>query len=321
MAGVSYNRKNGKIECMNRVRKIINADIAFDRGIKGEGVTVAVLDTGIERHPDFNKRIKGFVDIVSGKRLPYDDCSHGTHVCGIMCGSGVSSNGKYRGIAPECKVVLVKILDRRGNGNKEDVLKGIEWVIENKDIYNIRILNISVGTIKESARRDVQLVEAVERAWDAGLVVVVAAGNMGPDPMSITVPGNSRKVITVGASDDCSRPEKKGVRQCYSGRGPTADCICKPDIVAPGSTIVACNAKRPGNKGLYCVKSGTSMSTPIVSGAIALLLSREPYLSNVEVKMRLRESARNLGSARQHQGWGELDVWRLLNTKRLDMNY
>lgn len=298
---------------MDRVRKLVNADMAYDRKIRGQGIAVAVLDTGTARHIDFDRRINGFVDIIGRKRMAYDDCSHGTHVCGILAGSGIASFGKYRGIAPECKIISVKILDKRGNGNKDAVLKGIDWVIKNKEAYGIRILNISIGTLKENTQRDLQLINAVEKAWDAGLVVVVAAGNMGPDPMSITVPGNSRKVITVGSSDDCSHSGDHEVRRCYSGRGPTGDCICKPDITAPGSMVVACNVKGPGNDSYYATKSGTSMSTPVVSGGIALLLSKYPHLTNVEVKMRLRESAKDLGYPMHQQGWGQLDIWKLLN--------
>lgn len=298
---------------MNRVRKIINADKAYDRGIRGQGIGIAVLDTGTAKHPDFDRRIKGFADIINGRRTVYDDCSHGTHVCGILGGSGFASMGKYRGIAPDCQIISVKILDERGNGNKDDVLRGINWVLKNKDRYGIRILNISIGTLKESTKRDIQLIDAVERAWDAGLVVVVAAGNMGPDPMSITVPGNSKKVITVGSSDDCTRTGDKSVRRCYSGRGPTAECVCKPDIVAPGSMVTSCNVRRVGNDSFYAAKSGTSMATPIVSGGIALLLSQAPELTNVEVKMLLRETSKDLGYPMHQQGWGELDVWKLIN--------
>ena len=162
-------------------------------------------------------------------------------------------------------------------------------------------MNISVGTVREGDVLDEPLVEAVEQAWDAGIVVVVAAGNMGPMPQSITAPGNSRKVITVGSSDD-SAP-------VYSGRGPTKNCVCKPDIVAPGSGIVSCSSQWQGGP-KYCKKSGTSMATPMVSGAAALLLSKEPWLTNVEVKMRLRESAVDLGLPHSRQGWGLLDVRR-----------
>ena len=298
---------------MNRVRMIIHAGEAYRRGIRGKGIGVAVLDTGIYRHPDFGGRILQFKDILRGMQDCYDDCSHGTHVSGILGGSGLSSNGVYMGVAPECSIIHVKVLDRKGNGNRDDVLKGIDWVIENKERYGIRIMNISVGTVKEDEKNNKLLVDAVEKAWDAGLVVVVAAGDMGPEPMSITVPGNSKKVITVGSFDDCMKqPKDPSVRPCYSGRGPTLECVCKPDIVAPGSGITSCNAVSFKNKNLYCVKSGTSMATPVVSGCLALLLEREPELTNVEVKMRLRETAKNLGYPNSQQGWGMIDVRRLL---------
>ena len=120
-------------------------------------------------------------------------------------------------------------------------------------------------------------------------------------------------MITVGSSDDCTHIAGSGVRPCYSGRGPTAECICKPDIVAPGSMVVSCNAQKKVSPGYYCVKSGTSMATPMVSGAIALLLGAEPGITNVEVKMKLRETAVDLHLPRHQQGWGQIDVWRLLN--------
>lgn len=297
---------------MDRVRRVIGAWKTDERGIRGKGVGVAVLDTGVSPHPDFGGRIVCFRDFVGGRVGIYDDCSHGTHVCGILGGSGAASAGKYRGIAPECRLIGLKVLDHKGNGRKEDMLRGIAWAVNNREAYGIRILNISVGPVRESASMDRQLTEAVERAWDAGLVVVVAAGHMGPEPMSITVPGNSRKVITVGASDDCTPGGAGGVKPCYSGRGPTGECICKPDISAPGSAIVSCNGILRRGAGHYTRKSGTSMATPAVSGSIALLLSREPELTNVEVKMRLYRTARDLGLPRQRQGWGQIDAWRLL---------
>lgn len=297
---------------MDRVRAAVCAEKAYQRGIRGKGIGVAVLDTGISPHPDFGRRIVCFRDFLGGRRGCYDDCSHGTHVCGILGGSGAASGGKYRGIAPECHFVGVKVLDHMGNGNKEEVIRGIDWVIQNRKAYGIRILNISVGTVRESASMDMQLIDAVERAWDAGLVVVVAAGNMGPEPMSITVPGNSRKVITVGASDDCTPTADSGIKPCYSGRGPTAECICKPDITAPGSGIVSCNALLRRSTGYYARKSGTSMATPTVSGCIALLLSEEPGLTNVQVKMRLHDTAVDLGLPRRQQGWGQIHAERIL---------
>ncbi len=285
---------------MNRARQIIRAEEAWKRGYTGEGIVVAVMDTGACRHPDYADRLLAFRDFIDGREEPYDDYGHGTHVTGILAGNGALSP-LYRGIAPKAGVVHLKILDRNGNGRRGDVVRGIQWVLENREKYRIRILNISVGTVKEGDVRDEILVKAVEEAWDAGIVVVVAAGNMGPMPQTITAPGNSRKVITVGASDD-SAP-------LYSGRGPTKNCVCKPDIVAPGSGIISCGHLWQSGKN-YCKKSGTSMATPMVSGAAALLLSKEPWLTNVEVKMRLRESAVDLGREHSSQGWGLLDVSR-----------
>ena len=154
------------------------------------------------------------------------------------------------------------------------------------------------------------LVKGVNRAWDAGLVVVVAAGNNGPRNMSITTPGISRKVITVGCSDDDREVLVGGNRMVdYSGRGPTAACICKPDLVAPGCSVVSC----AGRADKYTIKSGTSMSTPIVSGATALLLERYPDMTNKDVKLKLRESCTDIGLPRNQQGWGLLDVEKLVS--------
>lgn len=286
---------------MDRARRIIHAEEVWKRGIRGKGVTVAVLDTGTAPHPDFEGRMIGFYDFINQKKEPYDDFGHGTHVCGILCGAG-NVQYSYCGIAPEAEFISLKVLDRNGNGRRKDVINGIYWTIEHQKKYRIRIMNISVGTVKEGDVMDDQLIKAVEDAWDAGIVVVVAAGNLGPDPQTITAPGNSRKVITVGSSDER--------RPFFSGRGPTRCCVCKPDIVAPGSDIISCSSQLGRGRPYYCRKSGTSMATPMVSGAAALLLSKEPWLTNVEVKMRLRESAVNLSLPHSRQGWGLLDVAR-----------
>lgn len=258
---------------------------------------------GIYPHIDFDRRIIAFQDFLKGRKLPYDDNGHGTHVAGIIGGNGTASRGKYCGIAPTCNLISLKILDQYGNGSRKDVMKAFRWLRENQSVYGIRVVNISVGTVGSGDKNSELLVKGVEELWDEGMVVVTAAGNMGPEPGSITAPGISKKVITVGSSDLLD--ETAGI----SGRGPTKECVCKPDIVAPGLSVVACS---PGSQYGYAVKSGTSMSTPKVSGAIALLLEKDPFLTNVEIKMLLRESARDLGYERNRQGWGELDLNALL---------
>lgn len=317
---------------MNRVCDIIESGWAHDQEIYGQGVGVAILDTGIGLHKDFiegGNRVIAFEDFIDGKKEPYDNNGHGTHVAGIIGGNGYSSKGKYRGIAPECNIIAVKVLDHRGDGNISDVLAGLQWIIDNRKKYNIRVVNISVGTSsRDSLDENSLLVQGVNAVWDSGIVVVVAAGNNGPNPMSISTPGISRKVITVGSSDDNITVEVFGTRaKDYSGRGPTPYCIKKPDIVAPGSNIISCNINRylaRGKNGpikintveapmMYTVKSGTSMATPVVTGAIALLLSAYPGLSNLEAKLCLRDCAIDLGMHWEKQGWGLLNVKRLIS--------
>ncbi len=295
---------------MERVRARLKADDAHRAGITGRGVTAAVLDTGICGHPDFGDRIVCFRDFTGRSSRIYDDASHGTHVSGILGGNGSASRGRYRGIAPECRLIHLKVLDRFGQGRMKDLQEGIEWVIQNRKKYQIRIMNISAGATREDSEARL-LLDAVERAWDAGIVVVVAAGNMGPEPMTVTIPGNSRKVITVGASDEFRVRPPYG-NASYSGRGPTRECICKPEFAAPGTGIVSCSANWQSGR-YYQIKSGTSMAAPAISGCAALLLSREPDLTNLEVKMRLKYAAEDAGLPFNRQGWGIPNLRKLLN--------
>ncbi len=310
---------------MNVARKTVNAVWTDNKRLKGRGVSVAVLDTGIYPHNDFvgrRNRLIQFKDFVNSKEECYDDNGHGTHVAGILGGDGYESKGKYVGIAPECNIIGVKVLNEKGSGNISDVLAGIQWVIHNKNKLNIRVINLSVGT-DDIEGEDAALVRGVNAAWDAGLVVVAAAGNNGPKKGTITTPGISRKIITVGSSDDAETVDIFGdYITNYSGRGPTKACIKKPDVVAPGSNITSCKAdttyapsKRyyPSNYLGYICKSGTSMATPIVSGAIALLLSLKPQLTNKEIKLKLMDSVNDLGFPQSRQGWGRIDLQKFLN--------
>ena len=202
----------------------------------GRGIGVAVLDTGCFPHEDYSRRIAAFFDMVRRRRLPYDDNGHGTHVCGIIGGDGSASGGRFCGVAPGCHLIPVKVLDKRGGGYVSDVLSGLHTVLQHRDRYNIRIVNVSVGSFSgRNMSENSALVRGVEEIWDAGFVVVVAAGNMGPGYGTITTPGISRKVITVGCSDDDKEVNVMGNRMSdYSGLRPDALLHLQAGYRGPG---------------------------------------------------------------------------------------
>jgi len=296
---------------MERVKKLIHLDYAYKLGLTGENVTVAIMDTGIVPHPDFDKRIIMFKDCITQKNALYDDNGHGTHVAGILAGSGsMSQNRMYCGIAPKTKLVVIKVLDKNGNGNTSNVLTGVDWLLKNKDKYKIRLLNISVGMLKNAGNKEKQeLIDAVEAVWDAGIMVVTAAGNNGPKENTVTIPGISRKVLTVGSMDD--RTDQTGTyvgKDGYSGTGPTDCCIMKPEILAPGTNVVSCCMDGK----TYIKKSGTSMAAPVVSGALALAFEHFPELRPAEMKLRLYESAYPRGEYFRKKAWGMIHVDNLI---------
>lgn len=280
-------------------------------------VTIALLDTGVGRHPDLQERVICFRDFVNQRKLMYDDNGHGTHICGILCGSGAASGGKFAGMAPNSHLVVGKVLDENGDGMTMQMLEGLQWVLENRDRYQIRILNISVGigSLHEPEKEEALKI-MVERLWKEGIIVVCAAGNKGPGNDTISSVGGSRQVITVGCHDGNSFRNDPGRCETYSGRGPFASSLRKPDIVAPGTDIISCNVyiRRLYNRVLYpyIPKSGTSMATPVVAGALALLLQKYPSLTPDEAKRRLTATASDLGEPWNKQGWGMVNVKRLL---------
>ncbi len=288
---------------MDRVRKLLNIDLIHRRGYTGKNVGVAVLDTGIVPHMDIRENIAVFKDFVNYRTEMYDDNGHGTHVSGIIAGRGTKSKGIYKGIAPDAKLIMLKCLDYEGNGSINDAEKCIHFILHNRDRYNIRIVNISIGSVLNPDSEDNQrLIESVEMLWKKGFVVIVAAGNNGPGAGSITVPGCAKSVITVGANDESPGIvyRRKRTSADYSGRGPTENCIVKPEIVCPGTDIMSCSV---GNR-MYSKKSGTSMSAPVVAGVIALMLERYPFYTNKQVKKRIYETAIDLGYDKNYQGWG-----------------
>ncbi|MES2459565.1 MAG: S8 family serine peptidase [Armatimonadota bacterium] len=316
----------------------------------GRGITVAVLDSGVAPVGDLAGRIVGFKDFVNGaSSVPYDDYGHGTHVAGIVAGSGASSTGSgatrtYRGIAYGANIVGAKVLGATGQGTVSDAIAGIEWCIENKAAYNIRVINLSLGTkVRESYKTD-PLCQAAERAVAAGIVVVATAGNRGKYN-TINSPGNDPAVITVGASNTNETARRSDdVITSYTSRGPSAiDATMKPDLVAPGNRVVSLRA--PGSwidtnqpqtnvpageylkhsgETAYARISGSSMAAPAVAGAAAILLQANPQMTPSGVKAALMVSAQLLsgkdplkGTTGAYdpftQGAGELNLPGALN--------
>lgn len=302
---------------MYRVRQQIGCGDMVQAG-GGKRITIAVLDTGVALHPDLEDRILGFQDFVDGREGPYDDSGHGTHVCGIACGNGFLSEGRYRGMAPRAGLVAGKVLDAKGDGGVEAMLNGINWVLKQKDEWGIRILNVSVGVGGQMNKEKEEILkEKLEGAWEKGLLVVCAAGNNGPACDSLSSIGRSARLITVGCHDGAYFKDKKNRCASYSARGALFDTLRKPDIVAPGTEIISCNGKlkksRSGEySNAYIAKSGTSMATPVVAGALALLLQKHPEYDNETAKRKLLFSAEDLKEPWYQQGWGMLNVARLM---------
>ncbi len=302
---------------MNRVRKQVRCYDDIQKSIIEDKIAVAILDTGIGRHPDFENRVVAFADFVNGRLASYDDSGHGTHVAGCVGGNGYASHGLYRGMAPACRFCIGKVLDQNGEGCIESMYRGLMWVLENRKRYQIRVLNVSlgIGTSGEMERMG-ELVELLDAAWEQGLVVVCAAGNNGPKEGTISPLGTSRRVITVGCHDGGYFGARRGLCENYSGRGSRNMLYRKPDVVAPGTDIISCNIQWKGNdrigyRNAYTKKSGTSMATPVVSGAAALFMQKYPQADNEQVKRRMIYSAHDIGDAWNKQGWGMLDVEKM----------
>ncbi|MCR3921963.1 MAG: S8 family peptidase [Firmicutes bacterium] len=297
----------------------VQSEPVWNQEITGKDVTIAIIDTGVYLHPELTGRIIGFKDFVNDKAQPYDDNGHGTHVAGCAAANGRQSSGKYKAPAPKANIVGIKVLSKTGAGSLSAVIQGVQWCIENQAHYKIRILNLSLGSESFQSYRDDPVCMAVEKAWDAGLIVCVAAGNSGPETRTVNSPGNHPKIITVGALDDVNTINSNDDKIAnFSSRGPTADNVVKPDVVAPGVNIVS--LRSPGsfidkqNKSArvasdYISLSGTSMATPVCAGVVALLLEKDPMLTPARTKTLLCETAGLLPAYGENdQGAGLINV-------------
>ncbi|MFQ6172701.1 S8 family serine peptidase [Oryzobacter sp. R7] len=279
---------------------------ASDGDLDGDGVGICVVDTGIDpNHEQLAGRVVGWRDWVNARTTPYDDHGHGTHVSGIAAGRPVgSADAPYGGVAPGASLIGAKVLNSAGSGSDANVVAAIEWCAARPDVS---VISMSLGS-PGSDGSDAGSV-ASNAAVAAGKVVVVAAGNSGDAPGTISSPGVATDVVTVGAASDpsslagASDSDTSLYLAGFSSRGPTTNPAApvKPDVVAPGLSVVAARANTVSS---YATYSGTSMATPFVSGVVALGLEAAPGASPAAVKAALRSSARDAGAPGPDTEWG-----------------
>ncbi len=294
---------------------VIGVDALHRNGVTGRGVTVAVIDSGLWDDPALTldtsgkPRVLARYDAISDTTGAdvFDASGHGTHMTSVIAHSGPTTyggvqTGAYKGVAPDVNVVSVKAFDVEGQGDFLDIVRAVQWVVENRERYNIRVLNLSFAARPRWHYWLDPINQAIMQAWASGITVIAAAGNEGPEPMTIGSPGNLPFIITVGAVTDSWTPLDKDDDYIpdFSSRGPTPSAHIKPDIVAPGGHITGLT--RPGSSLTRkhpeymlgtgeLVMTGSSQATAVVSGVAALLLQLEPDLSPNDIKCKLMSSA------------------------------
>jgi serine protease AprX len=280
--------------------------------LTGQGIGIAVIDSGIASHPDLGNRVivsQNFNPNVNGNDDAY---GHGTAVAGIIAGDGTASLGQYIGVAPQASLISLRVNDGTGGAPTSAIMNAILWAVINRNTYNIRVINLSLQASVQETYRTSPIDAAVEYAWLKGLVVVVAAGNGGPDS-ALYAPANDPYVITVGATDDRGTvATTDDVLAGFSSYGVTQDGFTKPDFVAPGRRIITTLApsstfavKYPsfmvGSQ--YIKLSGTSVAAPAVSGAAALYIESNPTVRPGQLKGVLLATANRLGFAGSGAGY------------------
>lgn len=285
-------------------KKIMNVDALSLDTINGNHSCV-IIDTGVYPHIDFclgRNRLIGFVDLINNQEFPYDDNGHGTFVSGILCGNSVTS--KYSGIDNKCNVIVIKALDSDGETSSIKILQAMQWVLDNRDKFNIKVVCMSFGS--ELVSSEDPLIFGAEVLWNNGIVVVSAGGNGGPKSGTITSPGGSRKIITVGALDTSGNDI---LIADFSSRGPALGYY-KPDMLTPGVNVIATDVFSK-TKHFYTKMSGTSVSAPMVAGICSLLYCNNPRYTPDEIKYMLINSCIPITFDRNLEGYGRLDLSRL----------
>ncbi len=298
--------------------------------LQGQGVTVAIVDSGIGKIKDLGKRAFRHVNFNREYHDSQDRYGHGTFVASIVAADGKHSKGEYMGIAPKAFMLNIRVSNDEGMGYESDIVDALQWLRTNKDAYNIRVVNLSLNSSVAQDYHDSPLCAAVEILWFDGIVVVVSGGNNGT--AEIYPPANDPFVITVGATEDKGTVSiSDDTVASFSAYGLTAAGTPKPDLVAPGKDIIT---YLPNNNKLnmgqahpekivsddYFRMSGTSMAAPMVTGAVALLLQDEPDLTPDQVKFRLMATARTdwAGYDPVHAGAGYLDIYAAVHGTTLE---
>ena len=290
---------------------LIGADLAwnfqdcFERNVTGEGVSIAIMDTGVDyEHTDLKDNYIGGYDFVNDDDDPFDDNGHGTHCAGILAGSGGASNFRFVGVAPDVDLYVYKVINSQGIGYSSWLIEGMERAIDpNCDgdfSDHVDIISISAGDSSGNPSDPLSL--AANNAVDIGVVVVASAGNEGPAYDTIISPGCAKRVICVGATDKNDRIAN------FSSRGSNYYEFVKPFIVAPGVEIIS---SWPGDN--YMILSGTSMACPHVAGTVALLLQMHPNWNPDEIEIVLRKNTIDLDYNQKTQGYGRLSAINVVN--------
>ncbi len=291
--------------------QITQADLLHASGVDGSGITIAFVDSGIDTQSSTLIKDNGKSRLLGAYSLlgsPEDSSGHGTHLVSVAtqanAGPGICGSDSKLGIAPGADVVSVRAFDEMGDGTYLNVVQALDLVLDLKDVHDIRVVNLSFSSAPRSAYWEDPVNQAVMRLWAEGLVVVTSAGNFGPDPMSVTVPGNVPYVITAGAmTDSYTKTQSDDRVASFSGAGPTHEGFIKPDLVAPGGHLLGAvgqdkqmamdlaDFQDPAHPD-FLMASGTSQASAVVSGGAALLLEIDPLLSNDDVKCLLMGGAR-----------------------------
>jgi serine protease AprX len=316
------NTTESSAPAANTFPDTLNVRPVWAMGLDGTGIGVAVIDSGISPDNDL-PNIAAAITFSPGAATTVDQLGHGTHVAGILAGNGADSGGAFRGIAPGVRLLNLKVGNDQGLATEADVVAAMQWVLAHKAEYNIRVVNLSINSTVQASYHVSPLSAAAEILWFNGIVVVTATGNKqeanGFNPV-LAAPANDPFVITVGASDEKGDAQRKNDSiASFTANDATAEGFVKPEIMAPGvniMSVLSANSTWPAQfpnrvtaDGQYFRLSGASMSTPMVTGAVALLLQAEPHLTPDQVKYRLLQSAGKVGKARY------LDINALITQK------